>query len=569
MSIPFILQPGSPLLQLPGELRNKIFRNIFKHEGHILLVPSYVGQATGPSAPVMVCAIPDIELLSTCRQFYDEARSILLSDNTFVLTTQMDAFADASTLGFLSRWMAGLGPNRDYVRTVVIDLEPLCPGRCQFARDRIDLNSVMMMIWRYQDILTSQGNRQRANIELSYAFSGRQLRSHNHTGIPTPYPINDSNLNAMIALLTPQRSPEMSPYLRAPRSLHSIQVTLDGLRATFILNKSCHHSPDATDFPLILYDVDSNGQLVRMPLNPVLRIASLFNTNSIKKNLIGMLVDSNIYHRLTYNIESRTISQRLPELFSINRRFRELALEQYHNTHVVGKMTSRSAQATCDDFSSMQDWCAASRLFFRGRSGDPPGIPPTLKMRFELPEREDFSRLRIPITNIIMATLELPVSSNLWVEQFNGGLPLQIKTGMLYRLQRQMFVFLADILYLNPDRSNEPCPDVIMDGNCIIKEVEYERDNGSKFLINYEREGMDPEEMEEEIDYHIANLIERNEVDIATYVPTSTICHDDDGGSHHHFGYDFSAPLHPSLLGVTIRLGCFLQGADTTGEYWD
>ena len=156
MSIPFLPQPGSPLLQLPGELRNKIHRDVFKQEGHILLVPSTVGPA-----PVMVCVIPDIDLLSTCRQFYDEARSTLFSDNTFMLSTQMDAFTDASTLGLLSRWMAGLSSNLDYVRKVVIDLEPLCPGLCQPAHDRIDLKPIMMMIWRYQDILTSQGNRQR------------------------------------------------------------------------------------------------------------------------------------------------------------------------------------------------------------------------------------------------------------------------------------------------------------------------------------------------------------------------------------------------------------------------
>lgn len=42
------------------------------------------------------------------------------------------------------------------------------------------LETIMMEIWRYQDILTTSGNRQRANIEISFAFSGRQLRGHAH-----------------------------------------------------------------------------------------------------------------------------------------------------------------------------------------------------------------------------------------------------------------------------------------------------------------------------------------------------------------------------------------------------
>ncbi|KAI4676340.1 uncharacterized protein J4E88_007254 [Alternaria novae-zelandiae] len=567
MATPFLPQPGSPLLRLPGELRNKIHRNVFKQEGHILLVPSYVGPA-----PVMVCAIPDIELLSTCRQFYDEARSILFSDNTFMLSTQMDAFVDASTLGLLSSWVTGLGSNLDYVRKVVIDLEPLCPGLCQPTHDRIDLKPIMVMIWRYQDILTSQGNRQRAKIEVSFAFSGRHLRSHTHWGIPTPYPINESNLNAMITLLTPQRSPEMSPYLRAARSLHSIQATPDGLQATFILRRSSHQRRDDAALPIIPYDVDSNGRLKRMQFLPnrMLRLANLLYSTSIKQNLLGMLMESNDHHCLTYNIESRTISRRLPELFSMNGQFRRIALKQWQHIHVIGKMTSRSAQASFDDFASMQAWCAASGLFFPDKWDERPDIPPTLKMRFELPEREDFSCLRISITNIIMATLELPVNSRLWVEQFNGGLPLQAKTGMLYRLQRQMFVFLADVLHSHPDRGNEACPDVIMDGKCIIRDIEYERDDGSKFTINYERADENLEEMEEDIEDWISHFIEQEEMDIAAYVPTITFRDDEEFfGNVEKFRYDLSAPYHPSLRGVITKLACFLQGADTTGEYWD
>ncbi|CAG5163968.1 uncharacterized protein ALTATR162_LOCUS6586 [Alternaria atra] len=40
MATPFIPQPGSPILNLPGELRNKIIRNVFKYEDPILLTPA-------------------------------------------------------------------------------------------------------------------------------------------------------------------------------------------------------------------------------------------------------------------------------------------------------------------------------------------------------------------------------------------------------------------------------------------------------------------------------------------------------------------------------------------------
>lgn len=579
MATPFRPQPGSPLLQLPGELRNKILKNIFKQEDQILLVP-YIGPPTGASSPVMICAVPDIAVFTICRQFHGEAKSSFLENNTFMLSTQVDAFADASTLGLLSRWMDSLGLYRDYVRKVVIDLSPLCPRQCYSGQLRwIDLKPIMMAIWKYQVILTSTGNRQRSNIDVSFGVSGRQLLNHSHhfCNPPRPSIINGPNLNAMITLLTPQRSPEMSAYLHSDRSLREIQTSLNGLRSVFVLAST--HDQDASDIPMIEYNMKSSGQLEKKHYNinddyinddRCTGIERLLQATSICKRLLGMLVESNEHHYLTYNIESRTISRRLPELFSINGRFRELALRQWQRVHVVGNMTSRSAQATFSDFASIQAWCAAIQLFFDRASRD---IPPTLKMRFELPEREDFSCLRIPITNIVMATLELPTNSKLWVEQSNGGLPLQYKTGMLYRLRRQTFVFLADILYLYPELSNEACPEVLMDGNCIIKEAEYKRDDGNKYSIKYERAGMSPEQIEEEMDYHIAHLVEQNDLDMATYVSTTTCSHAEclyeyPNETCGYSMYDFSTPLHPSLRGVTIRLGCFLQEAGSTEGYW-
>jgi hypothetical protein len=154
----------------------------------------------------MTCAVPDTQVFLTCRQFYGETRSILLEDNTFMLSTQFDAYADASSLGLFSRWMRSLGPYRDYVRKVIINLSPLCPGPCHLARPWIDLKPIMVEIWRYQTILTSNHSRQRANIKMSFAFSGRQLRGHVHHPAPhTPstYTIDQASLNAMITLLTP------------------------------------------------------------------------------------------------------------------------------------------------------------------------------------------------------------------------------------------------------------------------------------------------------------------------------------------------------------------------------
>jgi hypothetical protein len=209
----------------------------------------------------------------------------------------------------------------------------------------------------------------------------------------------------------------------------------------------------------------------------------------------------------------------------------------------------------------------ASKLFVGNDPEEHQDNAPTILMRFELSQQNKLSNLRIPITNIIMATLHLPLNTELRVELIRSGLPILVKaavqTATLYRLQRQLFVFLADILDLHPNRSAQTYPYVMMDGNCQIEEVECGRKDGSKFLVQNLKSELDSDEMEEEMDYHINRLIEQNAPDLATYV--SVIQHEND----RHPRYDMSAPHDPSLRGVAIKPACFLQEAGTTDGYYD
>jgi hypothetical protein len=165
-----------------------------------------------------------------------------------------------------------------------------------------------------------------------------------------------------------------------------------------------------------------------------------------------------------------------------------------------------------------------------------------------------------------MATLQLPLNTEVQVELVCGDLPVCVKTATLYRLQREMLVFLSDILDAHPSRGTETCPNVQMNCSCVIEEVEYEREDGSKFSIKNQKPDLDSEEMEEEMDFCISKLIEQNEVDVATYVPTLSIPQRDWEPDDEH--YDLEAPHHPSLLGVAIKLACFLQEAGTAAGYY-
>jgi hypothetical protein len=345
--------------------------------------------------------------------------------------------------------------------------------------------------------------------------------------------------------------------------LREIQAAINIPAAVFVLGTPNHR--DYTDSPVISYYVNSNGLLKRRFPNPNkgVGIVRLTSAASIRETLLPMLMCLNIT-QLTYNIDTRTISHRFSEPFSINRHFRKLALEKYSGVHVVGSLTSYSAHATSTDLRSMQDWCMASQLFISGKRGiRQEKNPPTILMRFELSEREDLPNLRIPITNIIVATTNLPPNTELRVELVRLDLSIRIKVAVksasLYRLQQRFLIFLADILDFHPGQGAQVCPQVMMNGNFVVEEAECERENGSKFVVRNEYPNTNSDDLEDEIDLCINKLIEQADPVTAAYLPPIEVSEE---GTY--LSYDLDAPHDPSLRGVAVWLACCLQEAAAT-----
>ncbi|KAG9194413.1 hypothetical protein G6011_04448 [Alternaria panax] len=312
------------------------------------------------------------------------------------------------------------------------------------------------------------------------------------------------------------------------------------------------------------YNVSSNGRLERRyhGVNNELGIFRLSFATPIRETLLSMLMGSDVT-QLTYEIENRTISRRLPELFSINRHFRELALLKYSRVRAVGRLMSYNAQATYGDLRSMHDWCMAGQLFIRGeREVRYEKNPQTTLMRFELSEREYLPTLRIPVTIIIVATIKLLLNTELRVDLVRLDLSVHakvaVKMAILYRLQQQLVIFLADILDFHPGQSTQACPRILMSGNFVIKESEGKRGNGSEFLVKNKNSALNPDEMEEEIDLCINKLLERNDPVTAAYLPHLKV---KDHGDY--AAYVLDVPHDCSLLGVAVRLSCCLQEAGT------
>jgi hypothetical protein len=159
-------------------------------------------------------------------------------------------------------------------------------------------------------------------------------------------------------------------------------------------------------------------------------------------------------------------------------------------------------------FGCSEKWIIGSRLFTeqeRTRQNN----APTILTRFELSQDEDLANLRIPITNCILATLELPEHTQVRVELACPNKSVVNSTKRLYKVQRQLMVFFNDLLDDYSARCNSPCPEVWMDGHCKIVEGEFANPNGGSLLVRNRKHNWSGAELEQRKDDCVSDLVEQ------------------------------------------------------------
>lgn len=98
----------SPLLRLPGEIRNQIYENlvVFSQPVHIYRNDEADQQPPGPNLDVQL-----LSLFLTCRQVHAEASAIFYSQNTFILPPNSSIAPHQIQANFLFRWFLDrIGP---------------------------------------------------------------------------------------------------------------------------------------------------------------------------------------------------------------------------------------------------------------------------------------------------------------------------------------------------------------------------------------------------------------------------------------------------------------------------
>jgi hypothetical protein len=122
------------LLDLPGEIRNRIYDYAFKYDQAIRVIGpySYEGRWSRPDYEGSQVYRAPLTVFLTCRQIYQEAVSRFLSKNTFVfskISKRHDPVGKFINL-LVPRWLGNLGGQTRFMRKLTIDLDALCPLVC-------------------------------------------------------------------------------------------------------------------------------------------------------------------------------------------------------------------------------------------------------------------------------------------------------------------------------------------------------------------------------------------------------------------------------------------------------
>jgi hypothetical protein len=223
-------------------------------------------------------------------------------------------------------------------------------------------------------------------------------------------------------------------------------------------------------------------------------------------NILGTFLDPPSSRELAYNMNNGTVSGSLPVTFWIDPRLRQFSLGRYGSTHIIAKVLPPNFKAPMRCFGCCEKWVIGIRLFTRQKEIGEYNVP-TILTCFELAEKKNLIDLCIPVTNSILATLEVPENTEICVEMTCPNTTTVISYKRLRILQRRLMVFLTDLVDNDPNPHIIPCPEIWMDGHCKIVEAEFERRNNVNDFVRNKKYGQSFDELEDEEEACVSQLI--------------------------------------------------------------
>lgn len=222
-------------LDLPGEIRNKIYDLLCKQNAPVYLHDASRCEPTRPNSgtwsrsdlfrensiqqyfefkAALVAEKQTFRhglgtapaLLSTCRQIYHECVSLVYGENLFVISRSSLRCDEGSRIYshlkftpgyhqvlFAPRWLRSIGTNIYTLKKVIIDADYICPEDCFFTSCELDLLPLISLLWQHP----------RLRDVVSIAHSGRSASTHytesDEIGSSAPISRPASEINKILA----------------------------------------------------------------------------------------------------------------------------------------------------------------------------------------------------------------------------------------------------------------------------------------------------------------------------------------------------------------------------------
>ncbi|KAF2737131.1 hypothetical protein EJ04DRAFT_521355 [Polyplosphaeria fusca] len=459
-------------LTLPAEIRNTIYELLFKREGPIFpvnppfhehlereLQPRDENDYSDSPLPQPHNLCSALTLLSSCRQIYCEAVGILYGQNTFVVCWLRGGDHSVTNLvAWAARWIMDLGTQTDHLQNVSVDIGQWCDEicECEYYNEEWYINLLPLL-----------------RVISVYPFLSGKIRFQSSARCSQ---LVIATLTKVLVTLVESDDLNIARYFRFNRLLRKVEVTSDATRGWVE-----YGSPnDTTGLDQIFQICDSGDIIVepkRQPLSPY--------------GLGSGILDAILSHALKppggvcFDLDKGITSAVSISLCAVNKYLRDRASTYFwdSNTFICSMDTSES-RTSFRNFSSFSQWpqgClpgirrSSSSAGCIGLLRDRMRVPPIFALNFKLRCRVELHRLRIDIIEFLVHTSWVEGTSTIRIKSSHmaeGAVVSEQQHSMTFRnLRKNILLFLVAMVSLSPEKLNERCPNITINGLGHVVEV--------------------------------------------------------------------------------------------------
>jgi hypothetical protein len=430
-----------------------------------------------------------VPFLRSCRQIYHESVGIFYGCNEFIISRALNRHDvdhhrpydkdEYWQLLYASVWLSRLGSQASLLRTVVVDVDPMCPAHCPHSKNEFDILPFVRFLW-------FQANE---NCSLVFAHTGRELSGHKvHTGASsTPKRKRADTYNNILNALVKQDILGFKIFGQPKRFLKAISVsTWDDVASIHYADKKRNYSH------LDHLEISDAGRMLRVkhPSQEGNRLLSM--SWDILYQIFSHVRSSYLSSEVVFDLNSRTVHGLAMNILQVSKEMRSEEFAPFSaamRIPITVKASANKIITAFNHFVALRDLGVNDRRN-RSRKNVFPNVlvhgsihtHVKILLHISPPERTLLSEIRINIKGLIDSFSNQYLGPNISVQitssYSNGQSSYEETTTLnLTELLQRVFLLLSDVLATSPikgrERFREGLPSIWLDGNGTILKASY------------------------------------------------------------------------------------------------